>query len=81
MFSFQGLHPGQFISADHLFTLSDQLGCLFIQAVDGAAFFIKYRFTVAAGQPVTDLVGFEIRFFLKDDPRDGPKCSQRCLVW
>ena len=77
MFPFQGLYPGQFITADHFFTLPGQLGCLFIQAVDGATFFIKYRFRVAAGEPIADLVRLNIRFFLRDGPRDGAKWLQR----
>ena len=80
MFAFQRLHPGQFISADHLFTLRRQVWRLFIQLVDVTCFFNKLGFILAAGQPVTDLVGFEIRFFLKDDPRVGVKWCQRCLV-
>ena len=75
MFAFQGLHPGQFIIADHFFTLCGQLGGLFIQTVDSAAFFIEDRFTIAAGQPVTDLVRFKSRFFLRDGPRGGAKWS------
>ena len=73
MFPFQSLHAGQFIVADHFFTLRGQLGCLFIQAVDGTAFFIEHRFTITAGQPVTDLVRFNIRFFLRDVPHGGAK--------
>ena len=77
MFPFQGLHPGQFVIADHFFTLPGQLRRLFIQAIDGAAFFIKYRFRVAAGQPIANLVRFNIRFFLRDVPRGGAKWCQR----
>lgn len=80
MFPFQGLHPGQFIIADHFFILCGQVGCLFIKMVDGAAFFIKYCFRVAASEPVADLVRLKIRFFLRDVPRGGAKWSRRYLA-
>lgn len=80
MFPFQRLHPGQFIITDHFFTLGRQSGRLFVELVDVAAFFIKYGFTIAAGQPVTDLVRFDVCFFLKDAPRVGAKWSRRCHV-
>ena len=75
MFALQGLHPGQFISADHFFTLSGQVGGLFIKTIDNTAFFIKCRLTITAGEPVADLVRFKIRFFLRDVPRGGAKWS------
>jgi hypothetical protein len=80
MFAFQGLYPGQFIIADYFFTLVSQVWGLLIEVVDIACFFNKQCFTFAAGQPVPELMRFEVRFFLKDDRRDGPKWSQRYLV-
>ena len=72
MFSFQSLDPGQFIIADHPLALSGQFGRLMIQVIDVRVFGLKL-IVVLAGQPVADQMRFEIRFFLKDVRRDGPK--------
>lgn len=80
MFTFQSLYTGQFIITDHFFTVVSQVWGLLIEMVDIACFFNKLFFIFAAGQPVTDLMRFEIRFFLKDDRRAGAKWSQRGLV-
>ena len=79
MFAFQRLHSGHFIVTDHFFALFGQRWGLVIDRIDVAHFFIKLL-VLARGQPVADLVRFNIRFFLKDGPRDGVKWSQRCLV-
>ena len=80
MFPFQRLHPGHFIITEHFFTLGRQLWRLLIELVDVAGFFNELFFILTAGQPVTDVVRFEIRFFLKDVPRVGAKWCQRCHV-
>ena len=72
MFSFQSLHPGHFVIADNPLALLSQLGGLLIDGIDIFVLALKLVI-VLAGEPVTDLMRFEIGLFLKDVRRDGPR--------
>lgn len=41
IFAFQGLHPGNFIGAQHRFALMAQFGSLLIEPIDLLPFFVK----------------------------------------
>ena len=79
MFSFQGLDTAQFIIADDPLTLLSQLDGLMVQLINVAVFGLKL-IILFVGQPVTDLMWFEIGFFLKDVRHDAAISAQQCPV-
>jgi hypothetical protein len=79
MLPFQSLDPGQLIVTDDPLALLSQCLGLVIETIDVAVFFVKLLIPVG-GQPIADLMGFEIGLFLKDVRRGGPKSAQQYPV-
>ncbi len=79
MFSFQGLHAGQFIIADNPLALSSQFGRPLIQVIDVGVLGLKL-IIVLGRQPGADQMRFEISFFLKDVRRGELKSGPQCRV-
>ena len=72
MFAFQRLNPRHFVITDPFFPFLGQFWRLLIDRIDITHFFIK-PFVIPWGQPIADLMGLYVRFFLKDVPRVGLK--------
>ena len=79
MLALEGLDPRQFIIADQPFTPVSQLLSLVIQPIDVVIFRIELLIPLG-GQPVSDLVRFQIGLFLRDARRGGPKSAGQCLA-
>ena len=79
MFTLKGLNASQFIIGNHSLPLFGQFWGLLIQLIDVADLLLKLLI-LSFAQPVADQVRFEIRLFLKDVRRDGPKSALQSLV-
>ena len=76
--AFQRLDAGQFISADHLVSLCDQVWRLLIHLVDVGHFLVKVFIRFFGRQPTADQMRLEMSIFLKASPHDEVKSVRGC---
>jgi hypothetical protein len=75
----QGLHPRQFIQADHTLPLLRQLGSLLIELVDIGHLLIQ-AFIWLGCQPRPDEMGPNVALFLKDAPHGEEKYARQFVA-
>jgi hypothetical protein len=80
MLAFQRLAAGQFIGADHLVSLGDQVRRLPVKLVEVGHLLIEVLIRFFGRQPTADQMRLEMRIFLKASPHAEAKSVPQCRV-